>query len=92
MNPNPHIPPLPPELSSLFWFFSFWGRRFRYFFTSTVQKTVFANSHYDEIGNFNSYLYSSTTGYAVTPTPMKTYTTSTSNTACRARSKTNCKK
>ncbi|MDD3876003.1 MAG: hypothetical protein PHT69_05245 [Bacteroidales bacterium] len=79
MNPNPHIP---IELSSLFQFFSFCAHSFRYFFTSTMQKTVFANSHYDEIGNFSSYLYSSTTGYAVTPTPMKTYTTSTSNTAC----------
>ncbi|MDD3876017.1 MAG: hypothetical protein PHT69_05315 [Bacteroidales bacterium] len=90
MNPSPHIPPLPTELSSLFWFFSFWGRSFRYFFTSTMQKTVFANSHYDEMCNFSSYLYSSTTSYAVTPTPMKNYFTSTSNTACsRANSSGN---
>ncbi|MDD3876015.1 MAG: M91 family zinc metallopeptidase [Bacteroidales bacterium] len=82
MNPNPHIPPLPTELSSLFRFFSFWAHSFRYFFTSTMQETVFANSHYDEIGNFNSYLYSSTTSYIVTPTPMKNYFTTTSNTAC----------
>ncbi|MDD3876005.1 MAG: hypothetical protein PHT69_05255 [Bacteroidales bacterium] len=73
---------VPIELSSLFRFFSFCAHCFRYFFTSTMHKTVFANSHYDEIRNFSSYLYSSTTSYAVTPTPMKNYFTTSSNTAC----------
>ncbi|MDD3876001.1 MAG: hypothetical protein PHT69_05235 [Bacteroidales bacterium] len=47
-----------------------------------MHKTIFANSHYDVMCNFSSYLYLSTTSYAVTPTPMKNYFTSTSNTAC----------
>jgi len=76
MKNSPHIPPLPTELNFLFRFFSFWAHSFRYFFTSTLQKTVFANYNYDEIRNFGSYLYLSTTGYTVTPTLMETYSTS----------------
>jgi len=71
MSINPHIPPFSTELNLMFWFFSFWARGFRCFFTSTMQKTVFATYHYDEIRNFGSYLYSSTTGYIVTHTLMR---------------------
>jgi len=81
MKNNPHIPNHPIELSSLLWFFSFWGRNLRYFFTSTMQKTVFPKYYYDEICNFGSYSYSSTTSYTVTPTPMKTRPASLPNTA-----------
>jgi len=81
MLPRHYIPPHPIELSSLFRFFSFWDRSFRYYFTSTIQKTVFVTYHYDEIRNFGSYSYSSATSYTVTPTPMKTRPTSLPNTA-----------